>query len=637
MMERIRFDALVERIENRFKGRPKALARHTGFWLLLGYTFVVALSVLLIGGGIAVFAVGIQMPDFGIPTTILGGCLTMFGIGQVGALLQTEQHAPQGRTLTAGEAPELWRLVEILRNDIGCPPLADVIITDDFNAAVVQQARLGIFGWPRSWLILGMPLITTLSPSEAASVLAHEFGHISRRHGRQGNRIYQLHRSWEKLFQKLQKDNSSFLRFASPILSKFLAWYWPRFHARAFVLSRQNEFLADQLAADATSSENAASALWRIECIGLFLESRFWKDLWDKAADQPEPPTDVYLQMQDAIRSVRQSPEAERWCDQAMQRVTTNEDSHPSLADRLTAFGVSLSQIRSQGFPESPPISAAAALLTTDNNALQAWANDHWRSSVQAIWKDRHRRIQSIRNLAVETSLPDSSPKNAATLWNETRRIVDAQGLSAAEPHLRNLLSVDPTHVGATFVLGQLRLDHGHNDGEDLLMHVLSLRTVEWTAQAAMCLERHFTSTGRREELYDVRRQLDDFETSRRAAEEERTNIRRNDHFIAHQLNDNELANLRRTLEKQPRCLQAWIVQKRVQHFPEERLYILCIDSGSHAGKLRSEHNDRMITSLMLQLELPGRPFIVNPTGEFRSVAQRMMKQSDWLVYERPG
>jgi Zn-dependent protease with chaperone function len=638
MMDRGRFDDLVDSIEMRFADRPVALASHTWLWLLLGYAVVILLTCLLIGGGVAIFVAGTFWPGVGIALVIVGGVLITFGLGQVGALILVDSFEPQGRMLRDDEAPELHKLIALLRRDLDCPKIHQILLTEDFNAAVVQTPRLGIFGWSRSWLILGVPLLLAASPQEVASVLAHEFGHISKRHGRQGNRIYQMHQSWEKMFLKLQLNSGSgFIRIAGTFVSKFLNWYWPRFHARAFVLSRQNEFMADRIAVEATNSNFAAAALWRIDCTGQMLEKEFWKNLWAETESSPNPPGNLCDRLSTAFRDAPISENAARWCDHALQRVTNNEDTHPSLSERLNAIGVSAQQIGSAGFPAAPEVSAAEGLLTEDMQLIEEDINERWRNSVLSIWRDRYRRISAIAGLAqTAEQIPLSASQEPAELWTQTRKILDVQGLDAAEPHLRRMLELRPDHVGATFALGQLRLSHGHDDGEDLLQHVLSLQTAEWTQPAGDVLEHHFSQTGRRGELKRVRQQLDDFETARAAAEKERTEIRRGDIFVSHGLTAPEMKRIHSALLKQEHCLVSWLVQKEMRHFPEERLFVVCVDSNTRAGSsLRADRNDRMITSLLLELDLPGRPFIVNPTGEFKAVATRMMKIADWKIFDR--
>ncbi|MEQ9406575.1 MAG: M48 family metalloprotease [Fuerstiella sp.] len=637
MMERGDFDDLVDRIERQFEGRAEALTAHTWRWLLLGYTVVICLTVLLVGGGLAIFIAGILASKPGILLVIAGGALMTFGLGQVGALVLVDLVEPHGRRLKADEAPELHKLLTLLSDQIGSKPPTEILLTDEFNAAIVQHPRLGIFGWSKSWLILGVPLLLAVSPAEFAAVLAHECGHLSMKHGRHGNRIYLMHQSWDKLFQRLQqKAGSGFVRTAGALVLKFLTWYWPRFHARAFVLSRQNEFLADQLAVRVTSVDYAASALWRIECTGLLLENDFWKKVWDQAAVLPEPPDDLCDRLRTAFRNAPAATDSVRWCDDALRRVSNHEDTHPSLSARLRALGVDPEVKRAECFPAAPELTAADALLADDLSVIETEINRLWAKSVRAIWQDRHRRIAAIQKLTLaETKDAESDGTTAAELWNQTRAVLDVQGLEAAEPLLRRLLAVDPEHVGATFALGQLRLIQGHADGEELLQHVVSLQTAEWTQPAGAVLERHLSTRGMQAQVRQLRHQLDQFEKARTEAEKERTDIRRSDVFLPHGLSDPDLRKVQAALLKQTHCEQAWLVQKDVRLFPEERLYVLCVDSRKSAGGLRVERNDRMITSLMLSVEVPGRLFVVNPTGEFRTVAKRLIKHSEWQIFER--
>ena len=598
---------------------------------------MISLTVLLIGGGLAIFIAGTLIPGIGVLLIIGGGLLVTFGLGQVGALVLIDVTPPNGRRLLPNEAPELHNLVNRLRQDLVVPPLSDILLTDDFNASIVQHPRLGIFGWPKQWLILGVPLLLAASPQEIASVLAHECGHLSKKHGRDGNRIHRMHRSWEQLFVAVRQNSGSrMVRIAGSLLAKFLVWYWPRFHARAFLLSRQNEFQVDRIAADSTNPEVTASALWRIECTGRLLENDFWKSVWNNTETQSEPPPDLCKRLRQAFANAPQSENARRWCDCSLNRVCGNEDSHPSLADRLRALDVSPEELHHRGFPVAPIQTAADFFLGSDCRSLEAYVNEYWATKVKSIWRDRHRRVVAIRRLTADSEQnSDGQTLTAAELWEQTRRIMDVQGLEAAEPQLRRVLSRQADHVGATFALGQLRLAQGHPDAEDLLSHVVSLQHREWTQPAGYVLERHFAATGQRDQARELRLQLDAFEKSRADAEKERSNIRRSDVFVAHGLTSSEMKSVTAALLKHEYCLEAWLVQKQLKHFPEEKLFVLSVDSNKHAGDQRVKRNDRMITALMLNVELPGRLFVVTPTSEFKSVAVQIMKDSNWKIFDR--
>jgi Zn-dependent protease with chaperone function len=637
MMDRARFDALVEAIERRFEGRPEALARHTGRWLLLGYALIGSLTILLAGAGLSLFVAGILLPGVGVVLIVAGVALIIAGLAHFWALMITDMDAPKGRTILPTEAKELHALVDLLRENLDVPVLDGILVTNDFNASIIQHSRFGIFGWSRHWLIVGLPLMLATSPPELASVLAHECGHLSRKHGHDSNRIYRMHRAWQQLFESVQKNVShGTVRFAGKILFRFVEWYWPRFHARAFLLSRSNEFQADRISAESTSAEHAASALWRIECTAHYLENDFWKELWNLAESQPEPPRDLCDRMRLAFREAPESAHAARWCDMSLKRVISQEDSHPSFANRVSAMGLQAEDLHRRGFPVAPQQTAADRLLGDEVESFENFVNEEWRSSVQATWRDRYRRIMTVRKLTsglTETANPSSL--SAAEVWAQARRIADVQGLEAAAPTLRKVLMLQPDHVGATFAVGQLHLMNGQAEGEDLLAYVMGLQNREWSLPAGQLLEKHFTSTGRKSEARDVRRQLDIFEKHQSEAEKERSDVGRSDVFTAHGLTPVELKQISSVLLKQQSCTAAWLARKMLKYFPDDPLFVLAVDSKKKNGESRADQNNRMITSLMLQLELPGRLFVVTPTGEFSGAAARLSRVPEWKIFDR--
>jgi hypothetical protein len=199
-MERADFDDLVQRIEQRFHGRVDALARHTWWWLLAGQMLFFLVTTLLVGGGLALFLYGVTLaPEYAFWLVAIGAVLVTFGLAQAGMLMLVEFPTPEGRRVAPGEAAGLHQVLCEVVDELECEPIHEIVVNGDFNASVVQYPRLGFFGWSRSWLIIGVPLLIAATPEEMRAVLAHECAHLSRRHGRHGNRLYHMRRTWERL------------------------------------------------------------------------------------------------------------------------------------------------------------------------------------------------------------------------------------------------------------------------------------------------------------------------------------------------------------------------------------------------------------------------------------------------------
>ena len=195
------------------------------------------------------------------------------------------------------------RMLDSLSMDLQTRPFDEVWITQQFNAGVREVPRLGLFGWSRSVLEIGLPLALAVTPGEFRGVMAHEFAHLSSRHGQRGNRMYRLHRTWCNIIARMQQPATGSLQSTvRGARSGFLNWYWPRLHARAMVLSRMQEVQAERIACDLAGTGTHVQALWRIECLDPFFTERFWPEVYELADQQPDPPVDVIDRIRRGLR-----------------------------------------------------------------------------------------------------------------------------------------------------------------------------------------------------------------------------------------------------------------------------------------------------------------------------------------------
>jgi Zn-dependent protease with chaperone function len=109
--------------------------------------------------------------------------------------LWVKLEAPGGYRLTKKNCPQLFEEIDSLRRSLKALKIHEVILTADLNAAISQTPRLGVLGWQKNTLILGLELLLTLSPEHARAVVAHEFGHLSGNHSRFAGWIYRIRKT----------------------------------------------------------------------------------------------------------------------------------------------------------------------------------------------------------------------------------------------------------------------------------------------------------------------------------------------------------------------------------------------------------------------------------------------------------
>ena len=235
------FVALVARLEPIARKNPASYENRVIFLAAAGYLYLTMVILLLLaivaGSLVAVFTahiIALKLVFIVVPFLWL-----------VFKSLWLKFPKPEGVEITAEYAPALFAMIEKLRHKLRSSQFHHVLITGEFNAGVVQNPRLGPFGWHRNYLLIGLPLMKALTPLQLEAVLAHEIGHLAGGHGAISNRIYRLRMSWANLLERLQRQNSAGMFLFQP----FFNWFSPYFSAYSFPLARANEYHADAVAA----------------------------------------------------------------------------------------------------------------------------------------------------------------------------------------------------------------------------------------------------------------------------------------------------------------------------------------------------------------------------------------------------
>jgi Zn-dependent protease with chaperone function len=143
-----------------------------------------------------------------------------------------------------------------------------------------------MFGFPRNYLCIGMPLLVALPHSHVRAVLAHEFAHLSHAHGKFGAWCYRIRMTWSQLLHALEAER----HWTARLFRWFFHWYVPLFAAYTFVLMRRHELEADDLAAEIVGRAAMAQTLVDLEVRGALLSNQFWSPLWDEAGTGPARP-----------------------------------------------------------------------------------------------------------------------------------------------------------------------------------------------------------------------------------------------------------------------------------------------------------------------------------------------------------
>lgn len=413
--------ALVKQLEVLARERPGYYRLRVTLLALLGLGYRALIWL-------AMFAMPVAITLMFYPTTwtlvIVIVLLVLFGI------FWFRPPPAEGRRLQPADAPQLFAELEAMRAKTRAPQVHEVVLSEEFNASAAQLPRLGLFGWHKQVLELGIPLLAALTREQALAVVGHELGHFSKAHGRMGHWIYRTRYAWEKLQAQIGDEDSGL----GAAVNQFYRSFVPYFSAYSFVLARLCEYEADADAARTTDRATAGGALAALHAYGAHLDRRFWPALWRTALASSEPPGDVYRRLAEAARTAS-SAELEALKREALQRASDLEDTHPCLADRLRALQVDEVSL-------SPAaVCAGRALLGERWDAMLDEASKAWRDKHTDEWRDAsHELADCARRLA---ELPPE--RGSLTVRIEVARLTDSlEGPQAALEHWRALRAEAP-------------------------------------------------------------------------------------------------------------------------------------------------------------------------------------------------
>lgn len=565
-MKYAEFAVIVTELTERAERDPRRYRMRVAGFALLGYAYLFAVVI----GLLLLVPVAIWIALAG--SAFAGAKLIAVLLVPIGAILKSlwvRIPPPQGGAgLGERDAPELFDMIEALRSDLGAPRVHHVLVTPELNAAIVQAPRLGVLGWYRNYLIVGLPLLQALTPSEFRAVLGHELGHLSGRHGRFGAWIYRKRRTWAQLAQAFTADNF--------LVGRFLSWYVPQFNANTFVLARQHEYEADRAAATVAGTDATRNALMRIEIASRYVQERFWPELEEGARTSRDPPRDAFRRLRNSLGEGPPSDDADVWLAEALKRPTAYADTHPTLADRLRALG----NDADAGETTRPPPAldgrtAATEYLGELEDRIELNFDQLWVSRVQQNWKARHEELTASHARLEELEAPQRE-LSGEERWE---RVCLANDLGKRDEAFRlaeALAQDQPEHAGAQLFMGRSLLEKGDPTGVPYVERAIELDEGAGLFARKLLYEFHW-GRGEREE---AERHLTDYESrsaEARAAQLERQRVDTGIKLRPHGLPEETVAKLRDALLDYRQIKRAYLCRRLVEHRPEDRIYVVGI------------------------------------------------------------
>jgi Zn-dependent protease with chaperone function len=550
-----RLDTLVNQLEGYARKHPDGYRLRVTLLVMLGYAYIVVLL-----GGMALLLFALMAVPYAI--------LVLVGLG---SLFWVKVTPPKGVRVDRAQFPQLFDEIDRLCTTLKTPIPDQVILTDDLNAAVLQAPKLGLFGWYTNYLLLGLPLMQSVSPDQFRATLAHEFGHLSGNHSRFSGWIYRVRYAWWRLSQQ-QGDRGSIL------LYPFFKWYEPFFRAYTFVLSRRDEYFADRCAAEYAGVQHAAEDLIQIYVKSAHA-SDIWSNIYEQSYRQENPPEHAVSTLLEQLKRAIEPESAQTWLQMSLAQKTDHEDTHPALAERLEAYGYRYTNGNQPEVPFPVEKTAAEYFLGADVSWAIAQLDTQWKDENTKFWRQQYARAQVRsqfrKHLAERAQTQTLTVEEALKLALLTAEFA---GNAAAIPLLQAVVQRSPQHAIATCTLGKFLLEQGQSEGLAYLEAALRLNP-GLLISSFEDLYAGLKQQGHKDLAQTYLQQFRQLLPTWQHAQKEREQITAETPFIPHALPEPEVQQITALLTRYPEIRDAFLVQHEVKHLPQSKCYVLGIVS----------------------------------------------------------
>ena len=635
-MEEDKLAARIRSLEAFAAANPQGYRFRVAMLASLGYAYLLVIVALLLGFVAWALYWAFYMRVSGAVIKLLWIPLVLAGL--VLRSLWVTVPEPDGKELRREEAPALFDLIGEVSKALNGPKVHHVLVSDEFNASIVQIPQFGMFGWLSNYLVVGLPLMRALSPEEFRAVLAHEFGHLSGKHGRFSGWIYRVRRSWVEILVRVHQERS----YASFLFEPFLAWYAPYLDNYSFVLARAQEKEADIYAVDLAGKDTTALALTRLETKQRGVMEDFWPKFFRGAKEQSLTPRDTFTQMLAGYEQPTGHTKAQRWFLEALRVPTGYEDTHPALGDRLAAIGFQKdgaeitrlidAVVKADEIKES----AASLYLRELPEEFEPSMNRLWRERVAHAWSERHEEIKKSQKRLAE--LNEQEKTRALTVeekWERAIAVSEIEDHTAAVPFMKALLNETPDHVGANFALGSVLLSQGNAEGVQYLERTMQ-GSPELSQYACELISGFYLEVGNDEQAEVFRKRAEEHYKKAMFLQEQATNFSAKDQFAPHGLEENRVKELQAQLAKVYGLAAAYLVRKIIEG-SEQPLYVLAVvASFTWRDGVSGKHIEPLFEDLSAKVELPSPTAFLSLDGPDSYLLDRISRVPGAQLFATP-
>jgi Zn-dependent protease with chaperone function len=272
------------------------------------------------------------------------GALFLCGVAMAGTMIwslvpRRDKFEDPGPRIDRSSHPRLFQELDTIAASLNEPLPEQVFLVPQVNAFVADRGGIMGFG-SRRVMGIGLPLVAVLNVAELRAVLAHEFAHYYGGDTRLGPFVYKTRLAMVRTIQNMAAIGRVMRVAVAQLVYRgvmeILKAYWAVFFRATQLISRRQEYRADELACHIAGSEALVSGLRKIHGANAAFPA-YWN-----FEIQPSLSKGYSLPITEGFSLFATAPGIRKQIEESTrkeleQTKTTPYDSHPPLRDRIAA------------------------------------------------------------------------------------------------------------------------------------------------------------------------------------------------------------------------------------------------------------------------------------------------------------
>lgn len=543
-------------------------------WIYLGFLVMLALGSILLTRGSPFFL-------------IVGGYLL---VAIVQSLRAPKAPAPEGIELKRDSFRRLYQELDELAARFGTEPIDCVRICYRAYAAATERPRFGLFGGFRRQMVVGLPLLLALDDDEVRSILCHEMGHFSGKHGQICHRLYRVQAAWRELRERKLHQRRS---VTTGLIVPFADWYLKVLSAHDDVLRRQQEIEADTRARE-VCGRAAGMALLRAQVLYAKLDA-LYIGIYELPKTEGEPPADFCQRLAAALSEPIEVSKIDRGIRFALSEESLPTNAHPSLRQRMVFHGVDPdTEINLSDLNRLPDRVAADNYLGSQRSQVFDELNKIWLSDGRDWWLKTH---QEYADMSEELRKVREAPKsNPDHYLQEAYLVGEVEGLEAAIAIYLEAYQLWPEDPNVLLRYGLTMLALQHEAGVDMVERAMALDP-QLMALGCERLSDYYRAIGDRARYAEAKTRQEKVAVAQQISKNESHYHFQDDVYVPHRMTEAQIMEAAASVADIKGLKELYIVRKVLQKSGMgETLIVVAVPDAKHfRWRLSSEKPEAVI------------------------------------------